>query len=486
MDKEELIRKINRIENQFDVGSLTYKGIRIWPAVRAYLQLQPTIAAKNKKKRFSDYLRDPLYFLFSLFYCFIIDGKKNHNRLKQSKHLFIFDSSAKLKQGDEWINKFAEPLFGFIPDNESYFFIEYSLSQKMWVKRHSKSYLLNPYYLFFLVKSLFRNKQSSSGIKNFDALQEILVKEKIDLNLRENILVRRMEKIIRFKGLFLNVLDKVQPKVVYTSVYYANISLGLTLAANERGIKTVEIQHGQQGDFHPAYSNWENYPKEKYKMHPDVFWMWGKSNVERIHQWSQNSEIEVLNGGNPWLNYYFNGQKKPASNLSRALKLEQYHKRILVSLQLTETFLNSFIAETIANSSDDLFWLIRLHPNQLSYKDTIEDHLKKKGCSNYEIERSTSTPLYEVFSVVDYNITFWSTVAYEAQLFNVKNIIAHPNGKLSMNDYIEKGIFAYADSQKKLESIIDHFDFKEPENHYMDYEDKFLENAMMKINQLIH
>ena len=66
---------------------------------------------------------------------------------------------------------------------------------------------------------------------------------------------------------------------------------------------------------------------------------------------------------------------------------------------------------------------------------------------------------------MDFVVTLWSSVAYEALLFGAHPVIAHANGLKTFSAYIDKGLFSYAASGEQVLAAIRrgkaHYDFQE-------------------------
>ena len=53
-----------------------------------------------------------------------------------------------------------------------------------------------------------------------------------------------MEKIIAYKNVLIEILKKIDPKILIQTSYYHPLGMALNLACEELGIKSVEMQHG--------------------------------------------------------------------------------------------------------------------------------------------------------------------------------------------------------------------------------------------------
>lgn len=492
MSVKDQIESVNRIENEFDVSQLKYQGIRIWPVIRAFLQLEKLIkSVKSRKagpvKGFQSAVQTFRRVLQSGINYYWKDRQNSQFSLEKADLLFVFDMLPKVKNAFDgsWMNKFTCGIFPHVDPSKSSFYIEYSLINQFKTPRDRRSYYLNPSYFRFLLKSKLASSNLPNEIEGFQALQAFITEKGIPIRLEENVILLRLKKIWAFKQYFAQILEQVQPKVAIYPVYFSNLNFGLTLACKEAGIKTVELQHGQQGFYNITYSHWANYPSKPYLLHPDAFWMWSEENCKRINNWAANSSIEVFNGGNPWINFYKTKVFKQQKHLGPLESLKSDSRtKILVATQLPDDFLNGFLPGLMKENHPNLLWLIRLHPDQRGHEGLIHSTLSNLGCSNFEMQLASDAPLYNLFEVVDFNVTFWSTVAYEAELFGVNNIIAHEHGHLSMRKFIDDGVFAAASNGEEFMHAIEHFKFQKPKSNYIDSDDRIILKGLSEVYRL--
>jgi hypothetical protein len=264
----------------------------------------------------------------------------------------------------------------------------------------------------------------------------------------------RVDSDVEFLNLlaeeFVKVLWLYNPKVVFVSVFYRIEAMAMCLACERLGIKVVEYQHGAQSDQHPMYTNWENAPKSGYELIPDIFWTWGEASKRRISTWADKTKKHsAILGGNLWMT--LNG---PIHTEALGARGEGYYKdgkiHVLVSLQ-GDPFFPGFLLDAIFESSNFVVWHLRDHPRLPITKSLRRSILQ---CENTELEESTSTALYELLSRVDIHVTGFSTVAFEAQVFNVPTVFTHVNAVLGHSSLIGLNGLNYADSAAELLKLV--------------------------------
>ena len=98
-------------------------------------------------------------------------------------------------------------------------------------------------------------------------------------------------------------------------------------------------------------------------------------------------------------------------------------------------------------------WYFRLHPREYHNKKKL-NLLLKDLTENYNIDIGNQFPLESFLQTVDVVVTEWSTVAYEATLFEKKSIVIHQNGQEAFKSLISKNLVYYAEDYKKLIQLI--------------------------------
>lgn len=471
--RKDTIIRLNNFEKENDVWSIKYKGIPVWPVLRAFYHQKKVIKERtDKKKDFFFRVKSNFQLICSIFFTWIFSKKK----LTKSNYLIVSCTSFRQEKiSGKHLNKFT---FGFQESSlkNNCQLLEYTGTYFFNWPRYDNGFSLDFLFIFSFFRNRLNEKKSKKGseILNRDILRKFFqTSPYLELSFKE--VKNRMERILFFKEVFSEVLVKTKPKVVFCIAFYSMKSMGLALACHNLGVKIVEVQHGQQGDFHICYSNWVGFPKSGTTLFPNYFWVWGKQSKLRISDWVCNSVLhETIIGGNPWLVFYLNNLKKVK------IKSSSSKPKILLCTQFLKDFEESFILDIIKGSYLDVEWLIRLHPlNRKHFKTIKSRHFK--DCNNVEFRNTNNDKLYDVFERADFCVTFWSTTAYEANAIGLKCIIIHPEGLDSMSEYIESGVFKYADNKDDFVNYVLNFDSVTPKSNYIETSEIVFEDAISKI-----
>lgn len=496
MKRKELRAILNQIEEEFDVQSLRFQGMCIWPIIKTLVHdgSFPPVGIEKTKENSIARPSSPLQKMRTFIHLNLTPFRfrkytkvKDNRTIPKGSVLFLGKTEDRRERyKDHFLDKFLEPLIPYFEKQSPTFLLEYSLRGKVAPNPYTPSRFIGGWSPLFMSLYFIRHKLFGKvKVEGWSSFKEYAQKAQIPLKFDQLKFESRLLQVFGLGKYLEGKLRKLEPRLVLFWGYYSRGGFATTIACRKLGLKCVEIQHGQQGSDHPLYTNWVNFPSKGYELLPDYFWMWSQANARRIESWTKGSSHKVIVGGSPWLNFYWNhrteieadSKEKPAFN---AL-VKNYEKRVLIGAQLTEDLKKSFLVEFMQQNRPDILWLIRLHPRHLSQKEALKEFFEGKGCKNLDFEWANATPLFELFNSVDYCITFWSTVAYEADLFGVNSIIIHPNGKEAMKNYIGKKIFAYADSVESLEEALYHFEFQKAEQKYIEYENEVIEKAITQL-----
>lgn len=247
---------------------------------------------------------------------------------------------------------------------------------------------------------------------------------------------------------FVKMLRCYEPELVFLASFYRPEAMAMNLACHKLGIRVVEYQHGAQNDYHAMYTHWENIPSKGYELIPDTFWMWGEIPKKRIEIWAEKTtKHTALVGGNLWMTY-FRDNEGETKKIIECFKSDRTN--ILIALQ-GDKFFPEFLLEGIKNNSDEIMWHFRDHP-----RIPISSRLKNKILQfpNCKIHSSSQMPLYELLKKIDIHITGYSTVAFEAQSFNIPTIFTHLDALRGYQELINKNGLFYVDSLESFNEII--------------------------------
>ena len=253
-------------------------------------------------------------------------------------------------------------------------------------------------------------------------------------------------------GVFSKWFQRIRPKVLFVTCWYTPLmTMAAILAANRLGIRTVDVQHGQQGLTHFAYTYWTRGPRDGYEIMPKYFWVWGEDEAENIRNTSHKviDPSKVLAGGNAWLNGWRDKSSDLyslfSSSIDQANELRAGAvKVILVTLQVEAAV--EPLVKIIKSSPEHWRWWLRLRWNMFDKQKQLEQMLNETGKSNYEIEQASRLPLYALMQKADAHVTWWSTCAIEATAFGLRTILIHENGLDAFRKQVERGEMVFAEN----------------------------------------
>ena len=262
---------------------------------------------------------------------------------------------------------------------------------------------------------------------------------------------------------FKNIFKKTKYRNIFYAVYYFPDIMALNLVASEKKIKTIEIQHGQQGKNSPFYI-FHNMPVEGYKILPKVFWIWGERGLKYKKFLTETEYHQYVVAGHVVLN-----RERPHIEMAK----EKEKNMILFAGQVSfdiDEIVPHFVRDALFGlQKKGCNVVIRLHPYTLAHVDRIETFFRSHGIS---VLQPSHEPLYEQLKRVSWLITLWSSVAYEAKCFGSKVIITSPIGYDHMQEDIASGAFSYAQSTEEILRIIEEDNDQKEIDDFIEMSDK--------------
>lgn len=463
--REDIKNYILSIERDYHVNEWKVNDVHLWPIIRIRLLFELV----KKKARTSDFESDlrkseikrvnPIVFKVQRLKQFISTFlKKNRNlynhkkwlkSLKSVQNVYVGHDSFRVNYKGKRFNRFFDVLIG---ESNNYLFIDHD--KKSVEGKYRSDHLLVFQKEFQNFKRIYKSKKYNFSWEGYDLflknLEEqynvsfLFQQEKIEEDLKINFL----PKMLFFKDIF----QKITPENVAVLCYYNETVMAIIAAANQLGVKTIDMQHGPQTDIHLAYSDWSKIPRGGYNVLPREFWCWDKNSEKTLDNWMNKCQIyssKVI--GNPWVNYW----KRKANNY-------QYKGFILYSLQPNPVTMEELFPEELISfiHSYSYKWFLRLHPRQLHEQKKIENYLAfKKVLHLVNIENATKDHLPQLLVNSLLHVTNFSGTTIEASLLDKKTVLISMLGVQSFPELIQQGKAIYLDTNKH--------DFKEKMIHYL-------------------
>lgn len=451
MDHKTATELLVKIEDHVDVNMLLYHGVRVWPVLRLQIWkelLRQSLPFGEKEEKQAAQIPMTRIKRFSAWNRLrhLLAEQIQWRALAKYQSEFLFFSNPKhyrFELEGKPYNYLLDPWIQFIQSDYRCRKVEISGGESgLTQSRFVSSLLLNEY--------LHASTSASAGIDCLPELNKALDELGLSIYLAEDKLVPILNIMESRTIYYKKILLCVRPKVVCLVNYYDEKNLPLVRACRNLGIKIVDIQHGKQGKYHGMYNHWTRIPENGYEFLPDFFWVWGeesRTNILRGRSVGTFHHMPLV-GGNLWLLKWKNSGWYVESEEERQFgnRLLKKDKVILFSAQPIGQPIPGQVLDAMKKSPPGWLWLIRLHPAQIANEEKIADFLSEAGVSQFEIEQATRLPLYPLLKKSHYHITCWSTVCYEALVFDVPTSIVHENGKVLYQDYISNGLFLYADS----------------------------------------
>jgi hypothetical protein len=422
------------VESKFDVAVLEYKDLKLWPIMRFPLYcefnsnrvaVRPT-TRPEKLKHFLERLspRARIRILTEA----TID-RQHRASPSQSDVMYLTHSTSrtsKLEGGG--FDAFFSPLMLHLRElGIQSFGQELAPRGQYIVPRFEPTQFIERFSQKFEMLSRF-GPEATIPEQTLNGLREIGEYVFENYGLRPKALEpRRVSKSVRrleyWTKHFETVLDVVSPKLVMVVNYYSPPGHALTHAANRRGITTVDIQHGIQGDFHPAYSFLPNDPDGPWSVVPKLFWTWSEQDAQNINRWG-NYFHQGISGGNPLTEFSLTvgTHNEQTETLRRRINGSGRAHVVLVAYdgfyheQWTEVVRDLIQQDVLSN----VYWLIRVHPGRRYMMRSI----KKLFDSTYvDVTISTESNLIDVLGLSDLVLAHSSTLAIEAADFGLPVVL---------------------------------------------------------------
>lgn len=435
MKTSDAFKLIVQIENSVDTNVFTWKNFNTWPLVRQILWFELTSTNQNRDK----VKRNSLLFeifrkikgLAVVIFNLISTGKTNKNDTK----IFISRSVylQRLPSG-QYFDRIMDPIILSLEDR--------GVISKYYVSRTLKrsqlsipSLIFKPSYLFLRINEFSVEQQSViqqiSDISDVSA-KELLKKYKSNLNIF----------VQWFNGAKKILNNKINLEEIYLTSWYFPDMMGICAAANELGIKTIDVQHGKQGKYQAMYSGWTKIPEDGYAVMPDRFWCWGQPSCNHILASSPKRRTHTpFIGGYPWINYY-------KENLTLIdSKISDNTIRVLVTIQPpqggnTERIPDFIVDFLLSNQIEDINFTFRIHPNDVEGRSYCLNRLSSISPDTYTMDFGKSN-LYDAFMTSTHHITAYSSCCYEANVFSVPTLLFGSEAKDIYEDDIKSGIFVW-------------------------------------------
>ena len=397
-----MIEFLKEIETKYDVSSITYKNIQIWPILRMYYFRKHMInnvgIINNKEGKFSlsksRRIKNTLYGFGNLFrkYNYIVFTNMDYKRLVNNNY----------------VDKIADTLISEIGIDNT-LIVEQPIQRLHFSRSEIENKHIISIELFRSFCSLFTILRSQFAsfddlkIKNLSILDEI--NKRYSLNLKYNIL---LYKFFKYKQLFSIYFKIYKPDVIFLNCYYKIENQAAIYVAKELGIKTIELQHGLINEKHGAYNIFTELDKNFFPEYLLCFGDYFKNTFNNNNFIDSQNIYSIGNGYIDYINNCYKGDYKLFELVGK------HEKTVAVTSQLgLEYKIINFIKLASEMNRDILYFFIPRDPDR--------DYSKYKMPYNMVILKHLD--FYKIIKYVDFHSTIFSTCAFEAPAMGTPNIL---------------------------------------------------------------
>ena len=235
-------------------------------------------------------------------------------------------------------------------------------------------------------------------------------------------LVREVRFVRRLTRYFAGILREADAKIVLCTYYYNPVAMALCQAAHERGIPSVDVQHGVVRR-NPAYECWTAFPEGGYSLMPTRFWCWSEYDTQPVRDWpvAARDAHRSFVGGHPWMAFWQSSSVLAERHREQARALRGGGLNILVSLSWTLK-LSPLIEALLRASPRDWTWWIRLHPLMEGDLHAIESWCRTECSARTIVDFATDLPLPVLLDQADVHLTHNSSVIQEATAMGLPTV----------------------------------------------------------------
>lgn len=246
-------------------------------------------------------------------------------------------------------------------------------------------------------------------------------------------------------------LDAVSFRAVIFQNYYDPQTMGAIWSANARGLTTVDVQHGTNGDFHGAYTHWTAVPDRGYVVLPDAFLVWDAQSACNVETWLRRPDgrHRAIIGGRATAQNW--GVENQDALVALAAQAKAAARTILVSLSPQLGMAHGVpeaLLETMRRAPDDWIWFVRCHPTAPADgpfgPDGITGALTAAGLSGFDCHGPSRVPLAPLIALCDHHVTQLSSCFLDCLAAGTPTTFIHPISRQQFGGHIARGLAHFA------------------------------------------
>jgi hypothetical protein len=376
-----------KIEKNFDVSKLRFKGSCVWPILKSYLigiEKETPIIKKASGSIVKLLVKNLFLDILSL---------KN---MRKSKVWVFTNSERRYYVENESFDRIATGLLNYMGN---YLLFENPVPKgKTKKEKLQKGEIYVGMSWIYLIQFVLQKLSQKSTIDNLDAFEVFLKRDLSEIK-------KVFNRILAGEKLYDFLMKKYNPEAIFVVCYYSNFEM--IRAAKKNNIPIIELQHGLVSTGHRAYYFSKPYGDEHL---PDCFLSYGAYSSDVVTRGHVVRPGQTLDYGNSFLELV-------AGKLSISKELESiknsFKKVICVTGQLpaTDGPLLKMIYEVHHLFPEICFIFKPRHKDPTQTFDQKANFLQRFDINTYEL-----------LKYCDYHITVYSTCAMECLALGRPNI----------------------------------------------------------------
>lgn len=470
MNQEELIESFLKFEHEKKMFDAKINGIRFWHYIRFRIYndlirifeignvlLNVSIKEEKQKESWGD-------FLYKFVRC--------NQFMAKERDILIIPHRRKYKDQDGYSRCIYTDLLDQSLGRTHYLLDERSVNG-IFEKQRSKNVLYSDWEIFREKKKL-KYEYVPIEKKDFDQYVVLPIEKfygiTIEIKDKQNWL-KALNSILERRKYLINyysyMLRKIKPKVIVLTVGYSPNRMILCEVAKKKKIPIVEILHGSIGKMTLPYNF---YCKRNFLWFPDYVFTFGMFDKVNVRYPIDSSKVIPV--GYPELERHC--QKKTKKRYKKKMVL-------FISQGLVEI---AQYAYHVAKSLDEEKYQIifKLHPKEYgNWRDIYGNCLNHH---NIKIVGDFEKTIYTYLAEADWVIGSYSTVMFEATMFETKIIIVKTGLYINAHPLYDNGYALLVDSYDKLINAITEDIFKKKPEISI-FEKNSIYNMINEIDKII-
>jgi len=473
MTIKDVYQKFLKIEDDLDLFLYRIDGVYVWERIRfqIFQKILIEIGLYDVPHTVKKFQSQKLYEKFRVAWTVLKDSVF-HNPFLAKDVNFIFFGHPRRKMmpdGYYW-DIYTDFLVNSLKKNNSITIETYYSLDHLRPAKTPSLYYDGIIHLLFNIKKPFYTP-SEKQIKEFsDNFKQKIISD-FDINIDiKNILIDFLTKRNLRLPVYISLLKKIKPELIFLTVSYGRKSL--IEAAKSLNIPVVEIQHGIISKYHIGYSFEERRSKKTF---PDYFFSFGDFWRDCVH--FPISKKRVITVGYPFLDTYLH-----QSNTN-----EKNEQMVFISQGTIGQNLSKCAIETAKKFSGKVKIIYKLHPGEYARWKTEYPWLKQAADDKMlEVISGDDPNLYDLLASSKWLVGVYSTAIYEGIALGCIPFIVNLPGVDYMEVLIHKGIAKLVNSPEEIDLTF------EPSKISRDYffadnwQDNFFKGVNLVLNNKLY